>query len=187
MLNTILTFSIFILTIGMNDDNLLLDFQKNNEVTKGWACINDGVMGGLSNGVATYKKNSLIFAGKISLENNGGFASMRSPFGQVDLSAYETVTIRYRAKGQSFAMMLEDDTRYYTPYFKKEFYTVDTHENKWNETTLELGTFEAYTFGRPLGTYLGTKNLKNIVRIGIITNSKETDPFELEVDYIKFE
>jgi len=149
--------------------------------------INDGVMGGRSSSHFNLTKTSLDFNGTVSLKNNGGFASMRSPFGQVDLSAYETVTIRYRAKGQSFAMMLEDDTRYYTPYFKKEFYTVDTHENKWNETTLELGTFEAYTFGRPLGTYLGTKNLKNIVRIGIITNSKRTDTFELEIDYIKFE
>jgi hypothetical protein len=62
-----------------------------------WRVIVDGVMGGLSTGKATFTKNSVVFTGSISLENNGGFSSYRMPFGEYDLSAYKKVEIRYRS------------------------------------------------------------------------------------------
>ncbi len=41
--------------------------------------VNDGVMGGLSKGdPAVSKQQKLVFKGGISLENNGGFSSIRT-------------------------------------------------------------------------------------------------------------
>jgi NADH dehydrogenase [ubiquinone] 1 alpha subcomplex assembly factor 1 len=43
-----------------------------------WHVIDDGVMGGLSRGRATAEGQSLRFDGDLSLENNGGFSSIRT-------------------------------------------------------------------------------------------------------------
>lgn len=45
----------------------------------GWGVVNDTVMGGVSSGQLTLTDGALVFTGDLSLENNGGFASMRSP------------------------------------------------------------------------------------------------------------
>ena len=41
--------------------------------------VNDGVMGGVSQSGLRHDPQGMIFEGQVSLENNGGFASMRSP------------------------------------------------------------------------------------------------------------
>lgn len=56
----------------------LLDFDDPGEVAA-WTTVNDPVMGGLSTSRVTSGGGGLVFAGSISLENNGGFASARSP------------------------------------------------------------------------------------------------------------
>ncbi len=50
-----------------------------------WRAINDGVMGGISAGRMVGIDYGLSFEGELSLENNGGFASVRRLVGQ-DLS-----------------------------------------------------------------------------------------------------
>jgi hypothetical protein len=45
----------------------------------GWGVVNDTVMGGVSSGQLALTDGLLVFTGDLSLENNGGFASMRSP------------------------------------------------------------------------------------------------------------
>jgi len=45
-----------------------------------WRIVNDGVMGGMSNSRVSRAGDALRFAGEISLQNNGGFASIRRPF-----------------------------------------------------------------------------------------------------------
>ncbi len=53
------------------------NFDSTREVGS-WMSVNDGVMGGRSKGApAISKKSTLIFKGDISLENNGGFSSVR--------------------------------------------------------------------------------------------------------------
>jgi hypothetical protein len=55
-------------------DRMLFSFDK-AEATKSWQTVNDGVMGGRSDG--RFKLNAdkkLEFFGTLSLENNGGFA-----------------------------------------------------------------------------------------------------------------
>jgi hypothetical protein len=44
-----------------------------------WSTVNDPVMGGRSTSTVTFGNGGLVFSGSISLENNGGFASARSP------------------------------------------------------------------------------------------------------------
>src|SRR6476646_2092127 len=56
----------------------LFDFTGADAV-KDWQTINDGVMGGVSEGkFKITDKKALEFFGTLSLENNGGFASVRT-------------------------------------------------------------------------------------------------------------
>ncbi|MCB0933027.1 MAG: CIA30 family protein [Mycobacterium sp.] len=57
---------------------VLLDFDDAGKVAA-WTTVNDPVMGGESTSAITYGRGGLVFSGTISLENNGGFASARSP------------------------------------------------------------------------------------------------------------
>lgn len=53
----------------------------------GWSVVNDTVMGGVSTGQLAWENESLVFTGELSLDNNGGFASVRSPFVDPDAAA----------------------------------------------------------------------------------------------------
>jgi hypothetical protein len=44
-----------------------------------WFVVNDTVMGGVSTGQVVWEDDALVFTGDLSLDNNGGFASVRSP------------------------------------------------------------------------------------------------------------
>lgn len=56
----------------------LVDLDDAGKVA-GWTTVNDPVMGGTSTSTITFGDGGLVFSGNISLENNGGFASVRSP------------------------------------------------------------------------------------------------------------
>ncbi len=51
----------------------------NPDAAAGWSVTNDTVMGGVSSGELAWTEGVLMFTGELSLDNNGGFASMRSP------------------------------------------------------------------------------------------------------------
>ena len=56
----------------------LLDFVGPDTARK-WQAVNDNVVGGVSDGRFKITADSTLeFSGKLSLENNGGFASVRS-------------------------------------------------------------------------------------------------------------
>jgi hypothetical protein len=54
-----------------------MDFTNPNTMRECWI-VNDGVMGGVSQSTLRQDEHGMFFEGHVSLENNGGFASMRS-------------------------------------------------------------------------------------------------------------
>ena len=58
--------------------------------TQNWLPVNDGVMGGVSSSQMRFAlAGHAVFEGVVSLENNGGFASVRAS--QLDLGSSDTV------------------------------------------------------------------------------------------------
>lgn len=149
-----------------------------------WQVINDGVMGGLSEGQAELKENSILFTGNISLQNNGGFSSLKSPFELMDLSAFETVKIRYRSKGMRIAMTMETSRNWFDLYYKQD---IPNESDDWQVAVLDLEQFKGYRIGRATGLSLGKAPLQKMLRLGFISNEKRAGTFEMEVDYILFE
>jgi monofunctional biosynthetic peptidoglycan transglycosylase len=69
-----------------------------------WYTVNDEVMGGVSNSsVSTdVETQRLTFSGTLSLENNGGFASIRSPWASYDLTGYDGIVLRVLGDGRIY-------------------------------------------------------------------------------------
>lgn len=69
-------------TIGWQELSWAKDgtmYFSNAETVRSGRIVNDGVMGGVSQSSLRLDPEGMFFEGTVSLENNGGFASMRFP------------------------------------------------------------------------------------------------------------
>lgn len=165
--------TIFLLTAPMT-----INFTEDSE----WYILNDGVMGGLSQSDAKQTKEGVLFSGTVSLENNGGFASFRSPWNDYDLSDYKEVIVRYRSEGISQALVMETDRRYWVPNFKVSLPTTDG----WETKTFQLSAVKEYRLGNPTGRGFYAEARENIIRLGFITDEKREGTFRFEVASVEF-
>ncbi|MEM6395876.1 MAG: CIA30 family protein [Bacteroidota bacterium] len=166
-----------------NDTPLAIQFGT-EENGNNWRAVNDGVMGGLSKGVVEMTGETAKFTGEISLRNNGGFASFRSPYDEFDLGQYETVEIRARTTGQSFAMQLYRSRAWWEPYLK---HPLELDENgDWTTVKIPLADFKDTRLAEPTGRETDLEWLSETIQMAFINTGKKAGPFELEVAYIKF-
>jgi hypothetical protein len=76
-----------------------------------WRTINDGVMGGVSSGEIIETEDGLRFQGFLSLENSGGFASVRRLL-DVSLEGVKGIRLRVRGDGRTYQMRIRQDEGY---------------------------------------------------------------------------
>ena len=78
----------------------LVDFAR-PEAGQQWQAVNDGVMGGVSDGrFKITEGKTLEFFGTLSLDNNGGFASVRSKPADRDIKTGDTLVVRVKGDGR---------------------------------------------------------------------------------------
>jgi len=171
-----------LLLLSVPSENPSVDFGTTSGGSD-WRIVNDDVMGGRSTAQAQLTDTSLYFFGKVSLENNGGFASVRSPYQTMDLSSYSKVTLRVKGTARKFALSLDTSRAWFRANYKQEF---EPHEDEWQELTFNLNDFKQSRIGRYTGKNLSSKKQGEVIRMGIILFDKKAGPFELEIDYIKF-
>ena len=82
---------------------VIFDF-KNEQSDSGWYSINDEVMGGISEGKVSSGDNGLIFSGCVSLENSGGFASIRSEDTKIDLNEFTGILLEAEGEGKIYKL-----------------------------------------------------------------------------------
>lgn len=152
--------------------------------TSNWSILSDNVMGGVSEGQIEYGKTSVTLKGNVSLENRGGFVSIKSNFGKIDLSSFKVVKITFRSTNQKYAFTLENSRRWYEPAYKYEFMAKE--KNKWETVSMNLDNFMEEVIGRPTGKKADKSITESILRIGISTNEKREGPFQLEIESIEF-
>ncbi len=170
------------ISIAQNNNAYTIDFGKAGEGLD-WQIVDDGVMGGLSEGEGTLYENYLQFQGFVSLENNGGFSSLRSPYKAVDLSPFKMVEIRYKSTTYDIGFTLNKHRVWYLPNYKTNLQATN---GKWAIASILLSDIAEYQVGRPTGNYMDKESLAQTIRIGFITNEKRAGNFDFEVDYIKF-
>ncbi|MHB1310095.1 MAG: CIA30 family protein, partial [Limisphaerales bacterium] len=81
-------------------EQLIADFQATPHAA--WQVVNDDVMGGVSVGAWTVTNGVARFSGDLSLENNGGFASVRSPTARHQMGQVDSFLIRVRGDGRRY-------------------------------------------------------------------------------------
>ena len=159
---------------------VLFDFSK-PDAAKAWWNVNDGVMGGVSDGrFKTTNNKTMEFFGTLSLENNGGFASVRSRPTKVDLKAGDSVAARVRGDGREYRLNLYvpgDSGRY---SFRQTF---KTKKGEWMEVSLPVDKFVATWRGRVFPDQKLEPSKVNSV--GFLLADEKAGPFKLEVDWIK--
>ena len=158
--------------------------RKNN--TDIWRIVNDDVMGGKSNSKIEEKENSIIFKGHTSLENNGGFASMRTLIPKGALKECKTLSIRFKSADTSrtFGISLKSSQKYYIPYYK---FTFSPKSEDWQELTIKLSDFDYYKISEKMEDSMPLGFLKDVYNIALIISDGKEGAFQIEIDYIKFE
>lgn len=148
-----------------------------------WEIVNDGVMGGLSKGtVSITDSGTMVFRGTLSLENDGGFSSVRSGRVPMDLSGTDGIALRVRGDGRTYMVRLVTDARvrdrrvaFMAPF--------PTQPGRWTKVEIPFSAFEATWRGEPvLGATLDPARVEGF---GFQIADKEEGPFDLEVDSLR--
>lgn len=150
----------------------LFDFSQPGAINL-WRAVNDGVMGGISSGMAGITSTgTLLFSGTISLANNGGFASIRTNSFEFQLLPSDSFQVRMRGDGRVYLMNL-----YIRQQLRAFSYRamLPSIRNEWTETRLPLGQFVATQFGRPVAG-AGRVDPAEIASIGFHAGGRETRP-----------
>ena len=140
------------------------------------------MMGGVSEGeFAITDKKTLEFFGTLSLENSGGFASVRTKAKTLGLENGDTLVAKVRGDGREYSLNL---------YLAKPLIafsyraTVQTKKGEWVEIEVPLDKFEATSFGRPVED-AGPVDPNEVNALGFMVSDKKAGPFKLEIESIK--
>ncbi len=169
------------MAMAADGDRVLFDF-KQPEAVKAWVAVNDGVMGGVSDGrFSITKQGTMEFFGTLSLEHNGGFTSVRSRSTKLALREGDVLLLRLRGDGRQYLLNLYVPTVQMAYSYWAE---VPTRAGEWTEVRIPLKACYATSFGRRVER-AGPVNAARVNGIGFMLYDKKPGPFKLEVDWVK--
>ena len=161
-------------------DKFVFDFQTATN-TAAWQVVNDDVMGGVSASGFHLTNDVALFRGKVSLDNNGGFASVRSLPARHDLAGCDAFFVRVRGDGRRYNFTACTDRSFDSPIYQCVF---ATKEGQWEEHRLPFKQFVATFRGRVLPSTPPLGAAK-VTSVGFLISDKQEGPFQLEVAWIK--
>ena len=148
-----------------------------------WRALNDGVMGGVSEGSIEWTDSSMVWTGQTRLENNGGFASVREPWGHRNLQNLEQINIRCRGKGGPLKLTLETSQRWWMPYAYTSFQPTD----EWQILVLDATDFSwSQAQLGDLTSVSPQRDLSDVLRLGFMKYDGTAQAFDLEVASMSF-
>jgi monofunctional biosynthetic peptidoglycan transglycosylase len=180
ILRTLLLIVIFGGSSLIAEDRVLFNFE-NADAAKQWQPVNDGVMGGRSDGRFKINEDKKMeFFGTLSLENNGGFASVRSREAKLGLEKGDSIVIRVRGDGRDYNFRLNVPRSVSRNSYEQSF---KTKKDEWIEVTLPMDKFVATWRGRVFPNE--TFDPSNVTGMGIQLSDNKPGSFKLEVEWIK--
>jgi NADH dehydrogenase [ubiquinone] 1 alpha subcomplex assembly factor 1 len=181
----IITFALTSLTLTMKADPVtnttLFDFQATPH-SPPWEVVNDDVMGGVSTSQFQVQTNGgAVFSGTVRLENNGGFASVRSAPVRANLTDHAAFVLRVRGDGRSYKFSVRTGAGFDSPLYQCRF---TTKPGVWEEHRLAVKDFVP-TFRGQVLTGEPPLNPSKVTSVGLLISDKQAGPFRLEIDWIK--
>ena len=177
--------ALLMVATAMAEDTLipLFDFTE-ADAAKQWQTVNDGVMGGVSEGkFKITDTKTMEFFGTLSLENNGGFASVRTKAKKLSLEKGDTIVAKIRGDGRQYMLNLYPNKQRMAYSYRA---TVQTKKDEWIEVKVPLDKFEATSFGRIVKN-AGLVKPEEINSLGFMLGDKKAGRFKMEIEWIKVE
>lgn len=153
----------------------LFDFTEPSAAIA-WHAIDDRVMGGVSRStLRPDPAGHAVFEGPVSLERNGGFASVRSSPGKRGVPSAETCLIELRGDNKQFKLSLLTDHGFDSLNYQARF---APRGSDWQNLHLPLADFRASFRGREV-TDAPPLEPARIRQVGLMIAVRQAGPFEL--------
>ena len=147
-----------------------------------WLMVNDGVMGGISRSdFGLTEDGTGLFTGRLSLEYNGGFASMRTALRDGNLADHAGIEIRVRGDGRTYQLRLRTTNRYDGIAYRALF---ETRDGEWTTIVLPFPEFQPTFRGRILRD-VQPLDQASIEQLGFMLADKTPGPFALEIAFVR--
>ena len=161
-----------------SESKMIFDFNENTDI-KDWIVVNDVVMGGKSSSQFRLNNEGYgVFEGHVSLDNNGGFSSVRYPFEKTEVSKASKIKIRLKGDGKTYQFRIKDDRNNYYSYI-----TTFSTSNEWQ--IIEISLEDMYPSYR--GRRLSSPNFSHTIieQIVFLIANKKDENFRLLIDKIE--
>ena len=162
---------------------VLLDFDEPADLCH-WSPVNDVVMGGVSrSSFALVQPGIARFAGRVSLENGGGFASVRTASRDWDAARASAILLRVLGDGRTYKFTVRADDGFDGVQYQCRF---TPPAGEWTDIRLPLESFAATFRGRAVP---GAPPLdpRRVRALGFMISDKQAGEFALLVDSIAIE
>jgi hypothetical protein len=155
----------------------VFDFSASADIS-GWEIVDDVVMGGRSGGsFALSLEGTGVFSGKVSLENNGGFSSVRYDTDALNLSGYDAFILKVKGDGKRYQFRVKSgryDRQSYISYFETN--------GEWQEILLPME--DMYPTFRGMRLNMDNYPGKKVDQVSFLIGNNRTETFRLEIDEI---
>jgi len=165
----------------MNGEIEIFNFNSKNS-SGNWRIVNDVVMGGISKSSFTINEDgTAVFEGKLSPDNNGGFASVRTELENLDFAEFDGVIIKAKGDGNIYNIRSRTNLDYDGISYQAKFKSSD----QWQEFKIPFSEFIPTFRGRTFDNQPKLES-KDIKQIGILIADKQFGAFSVQLDWIKF-
>lgn len=150
----------------------------------GWAVVNDGVMGGRSNGAIEFADSAMRFTGDV-VTAGGGFTSVRLQVTGDELTGTDYLTLRVRSDDRTYGLALQDTAqtgRRSISHRANLSIEGPADAAGWQTAALSFDELRPSVFGQLLDA--APFDPDQAVEFGIIIADGIDGPFELKVDWI---
>lgn len=162
-------------------NSLLIFYFSSTSDWSDWQVGNDVVMGGKSmSKISSNESGHAVFTGDVSLENNGGFASIYYRFNSKDISGKKMAIIRLKGDGKEYQFRIKADLNQRASYI----YTFKT-SGEWQTIEIPLDKMEPTYRGNKLN--LPNFNASQIQEVRFLIGNGKAESFSLTLDKIELE
>jgi NADH dehydrogenase [ubiquinone] 1 alpha subcomplex assembly factor 1 len=117
----------------------------------------------------------------LSLENNGGFASVRTKLTNFDIRGGDTLVVRVKGDGREYVLNIYTKSRRMAFSYRAP---LPTTRDEWTEVSVPLDEFIPTSFGNRVQG-MGPVEPDQINSLGFMLSDKKPGPFKLEVEWMK--
>lgn len=168
---------IILISLTMNS-NTIVDITASSDL-QNWRIVDDVVMGGRSSGnFEITSEGHGRYSGEISLENNGGFSSLRYTFSRIDVSPDNHIRLRIKGDGKTYQFRIKNDNRSRHSY-------VHAFETSGKWETIDIQLKEMYPVYRGRTLNLPDFDHNSIEELIFLIGNKKPESFELLIDKIE--